>query len=361
MAGTRLDRVLADGSAAGTSRSRVKALIEAGHARIDGATVQDPSRKVKAGETVTLEIPDPVAASQAAEEIPLSVVFEDAHLIVIDKPAGLVVHPAPGHSGGTLVNALLAHCKGSLSGIGGVERPGIVHRLDKDTSGLMVAAKTDAAHRDLAAQFASHTVERVYAAIVKGVPRPANGEIEGNIGRNPRDRKKMAVVKSGGKEALTRYRTLETLAKSRAALIECRLATGRTHQIRVHLASINCPLLGDPDLCPQSRGLTRFRPASAGCVHARVPPSGKRRNLTFRAAIRAGFSTVSRAFARAFARARIARRGALDPAHQEHSTREVAIARAGREPDAISARYPQVPAAGAGRGIHARQALAGIR
>lgn len=190
LAGTRLDRVLADASGIGASRSRVKALIEAGHARIDGATVQDPSRKVKAGETVTLEIPDPVASSQAAEEIPLTILYEDAHLIVIDKPAGLVVHPAPGHSGGTLVNALLAHCKGSLSGIGGVERPGIVHRLDKDTSGLMVAAKTDAAHRDLAAQFAEHSVERVYAAIVKGVPRPASGEIEGNIGRNPRDRKK---------------------------------------------------------------------------------------------------------------------------------------------------------------------------
>jgi 23S rRNA pseudouridine1911/1915/1917 synthase len=277
LAGTRLDRVLADGSGAGASRSRVKALIEAGQARIDGATVQDPSRKVKAGERVTLEIPDPVAASQAAEEIPLSVVYEDAHLIVIDKPAGLVVHPAPGHSGGTLVNALLAHCKGSLSGIGGVERPGIVHRLDKDTSGMMVAAKTDAAHRDLAGQFAEHSVERVYAAIVKGVPRPASGEIEGNIGRNPRDRKKMAVVKSGGKEALTRYRTLETLAKSRAALIECRLATGRTHQIRVHLASINCPLLGDPTYARKVAGLPDFgrQALDAFTLGFRHPESGE--------------------------------------------------------------------------------------
>jgi 23S rRNA pseudouridine1911/1915/1917 synthase len=257
-AGARLDRALADAWGANASRSRVKALIEAGHARIDGGTISDPSRKVKTGERVTLDIPPPESAAQHAEDIPLSVVFEDAHLIVIDKPAGLVVHPAPGHAGGTLVNALLAHCKGSLSGIGGVERPGIVHRLDKDTSGLMVAAKTDAAHRDLAAQFEAHTVERVYAAIVKGAPRPQAGEIAGNIGRNPRDRKKMAVVRAGGKEALTRYRTLEVLAGGKAALIECRLATGRTHQIRVHLASIGNPLLGDPAYARKSVGLPDF-------------------------------------------------------------------------------------------------------
>jgi 23S rRNA pseudouridine1911/1915/1917 synthase len=257
-AGTRLDRALADALGANASRSRAKALIETGHARIDGATITDPSRKVKTGERVALDIPAPEAATQEAEDIPLVVLHEDAHLIVIDKPAGLVVHPAPGHAGGTLVNALLAHCKGSLSGIGGVERPGIVHRLDKDTSGLMVAAKTDAAHRDLAAQFEAHTVERVYAAIVKGAPRPANGEIEGNIGRNPRDRKKMAVVRAGGKQALTRYRTLEVLAGGKAALVECRLATGRTHQIRVHLASIGCPLLGDPTYARKAAGALDF-------------------------------------------------------------------------------------------------------
>ncbi|MFM7345021.1 MAG: RluA family pseudouridine synthase [Tagaea sp.] len=257
-AGTRLDRALADALGANASRSRAKALIETGHARIDGTVITDPSRKVKTGERVALDIPAIEPAKQEAEDIPLTVLHEDAHLIVIDKPAGLVVHPAPGHAGGTLVNALLAHCKGSLSGIGGVERPGIVHRLDKDTSGLMVAAKTDAAHRDLAAQFEAHSVERVYAAIVKGVPRPAAGEIEGNIGRNPRDRKKMAVVRAGGKEALTRYRTLETLAGGKAALIECRLATGRTHQIRVHLASIGCPLLGDPAYARKSPGLPAF-------------------------------------------------------------------------------------------------------
>ena len=276
-AGARLDRALADALGAAASRSRAKALIEAGHARIDGATVQDPSRKVKTGERVTLDIPAAQAATQAAEDIPLTVLHEDAHLIVIDKPAGLVVHPAPGHAGGTLVNALLAHCKGSLSGIGGVERPGIVHRLDKDTSGLMVAAKTDAAHRDLAAQFEAHTVERVYAAIVKGAPRPASGEIAGNIGRNPRDRKKMAVVRAGGKQALTRYRTLEILAGGKAALIECRLATGRTHQIRVHLASIGCSLLGDPAYARKVAGLPAFdrQALDAFILGFRHPGSGE--------------------------------------------------------------------------------------
>lgn len=276
-AGARLDRALADALGSNASRSRAKALIEAGHARIDGTVITDPSRKVKTGERVALDIPAIAPATQQAEAIPLSVVYEDAHLIVIDKPAGLVVHPAPGHAGGTLVNALLAHCKGSLSGIGGVERPGIVHRLDKDTSGLMVAAKTDAAHRDLAAQFEAHSVERVYAAIVKGVPRPASGEIEGNIGRNPRDRKKMAVVRAGGKEALTRYRTLETLAGGKAALIECRLATGRTHQIRVHLASIGCPLLGDPTYARKSPGLPGFdrQALDAFTLGFRHPAGGK--------------------------------------------------------------------------------------
>jgi 23S rRNA pseudouridine1911/1915/1917 synthase len=276
-AGARLDRALADALGANASRSRAKALIAAGHARIDGTVISDPSRKVKTGERVALDIPPPVSAAQEAEDIPLTVLYEDPHLIVIDKPAGLVVHPAPGHAGGTLVNALLAHCKGSLSGIGGVERPGIVHRLDKDTSGLMVAAKTDAAHRDLAAQFEAHTVERVYAAIVKGAPRPAAGEIEGNIGRNPRDRKKMAVVRAGGKEALTRYRTLEILAEGKAALIECRLATGRTHQIRVHLASIGNPLLGDPSYSRKAAGLPEFgrQALDAFTLGFRHPEDGK--------------------------------------------------------------------------------------
>jgi len=244
LVGTRLDRALVVLHGAALSRSRLKALIEEGHARIDGATITEPSHKVKAGETLELVVPDATPARQEAQAIALDVVYEDAHLIVIDKPAGLVVHPAPGNADGTLVNALLAHCAGSLSGIGGVERPGIVHRLDKDTSGLMVAAKTDAAHRHLAAQFASHTVERLYAAIVRGVPRPSEGDIEGAIGRDPGNRKRMAIVRSGGKPARTHYRTLERFS-DRAALVECRLATGRTHQIRVHLTAIGCPLAGD--------------------------------------------------------------------------------------------------------------------
>jgi 23S rRNA pseudouridine1911/1915/1917 synthase len=244
LAGERLDRALAILHASGFSRSRLKALIEAGNVRIDGATITEPSRKVKAGEMLDLALPDARPAIQEAQAIALDVVYEDAHLIVVDKPAGLVVHPAPGNADGTLVNALLAHCAGSLSGIGGVERPGIVHRLDKDTSGLMVAAKTDQAHRHLAAQFAQHSVERLYAAIVRGIPRPAEGDIAGAIGRDPANRKRMAIVRGGGKAALTHYRTLERFA-DRAALVECKLATGRTHQIRVHLTSIGCPLAGD--------------------------------------------------------------------------------------------------------------------
>jgi 23S rRNA pseudouridine1911/1915/1917 synthase len=244
LAGERLDRALAALHPDGPSRSRLKALIEDGRASVAGATIKEPSRKVKAGEILRVDIPDATKAEQRAQDIALAVVHEDESLIVIDKPAGLVVHPAPGNAEGTLVNALLAHCRGSLSGIGGVERPGIVHRLDKDTSGLMVAAKTDRAHRHLAAQFARHDVERLYAAIVRGVPRPASGEIEGAIGRDPGNRKRMAVVRTGGKPARTGYRTLERFAE-RATLVECRLATGRTHQIRVHMAHVGCPLVGD--------------------------------------------------------------------------------------------------------------------
>jgi 23S rRNA pseudouridine1911/1915/1917 synthase len=250
-AGERLDRALAAALAKlpgdPPSRSRVKALITAGAVSSDGATISDPSRRVKPGQTVAVAFPELVPLDVSAQAIPLDVVYEDDHLIVIDKPPGLVVHPAPGNPDRTLVNALLAHCGASLSGIGGVARPGIVHRLDKDTSGLLVAAKTDAAHHHLARQFADRTAERLYAAIVWGVPRRAQGEIEGAIGRSSGDRKKMAVVRGGrGKPALTRYRVLKRLAGDGASLLECQLATGRTHQIRVHLATAGHPLIGDP-------------------------------------------------------------------------------------------------------------------
>ena len=243
-AGARLDAFLARAIPA-LSRSRLKRLIAAGRVRADGGPVSDPAAKVKAGQNFAIVVPESVDARPAAQQIPLTVIYEDAELIVIDKPAGLVVHPAPGNPERTLVNALLAHCGASLSGIGGVRRPGIVHRLDKDTSGLMVAAKTDAAHSALAAQFAAHTVERAYRALVWGIPHPPQGTIEGNIGRSPRNRKKMSVVKRGGKTALTRYRVVERYG-GLASLVECRLTTGRTHQIRVHLASRGHPVIGDP-------------------------------------------------------------------------------------------------------------------
>lgn len=243
-AGMRLDKWLAE-SLPDISRSRLKGLIENGQVRLDGTVVADASRRLKGGESCVIGIPDAAPAEPEAEAIALEVVYEDDHLIVIDKPAGMVVHPAPGNRSATLVNALLHHCGPSLSGIGGVKRPGIVHRLDKDTSGLLVAAKTDAAHQGLAEQFAAHSLTRAYRAICWGVPMPRQGEIEGNIGRSPNNRKKMAVVQRGGKHALTRYRVLTAFGKA-AALVECRLATGRTHQIRVHMTTIGHPLVGDP-------------------------------------------------------------------------------------------------------------------
>ena len=240
----RLDKCLA-AHLPDLSRSRLKALILDGRLSAGGVPLTDPAHRVRPGVLLTLEVPPAVAAEPRAQAIALDVVYEDADVIVIDKPVGLVVHPAPGNPDRTLVNALLAHCGETLSGIGGVRRPGIVHRLDKDTSGLMVAAKTDAAHHALAEQFAARTIARGYRAVVWGLPSPLRGEIEGAIGRNPRNRKKMAVVANGGKPALTRYRVERALAEGAAALIRCRLATGRTHQIRVHLAHIGYPLIGD--------------------------------------------------------------------------------------------------------------------
>ncbi len=246
--GLRLDRALADVS--GLSRERIKALMDDGRVALAGKTAAQASLKPAAGTPFTIRVPEAVPAAAAAQDIPLSVVYEDAHLIVVDKPAGLVVHPAAGNPDGTLVNALLHHCAGQLSGIGGVARPGIVHRIDKDTSGLLVVAKTDAAHEGLAKQFADHSIHRVYKAVTTGVPVPASGTVRGAIGRSDRDRKKMALVSEGpngltrGKHAVTHYRTIEVL--SGAALVECRLETGRTHQVRVHLASIGHALVGDP-------------------------------------------------------------------------------------------------------------------
>ncbi|MDP6342653.1 MAG: RluA family pseudouridine synthase [Alphaproteobacteria bacterium] len=239
----RLDRLLSR-SLDGLSRMRIKALIVDGRARIAGRTVTEPSYRVKPGEVVELSVPPAEEAAPRAQPIDLTVVYEDGDLIVVDKPAGLVVHPAPGNPDRTLVNALLAHCGGSLSGIGGVRRPGIVHRLDKDTSGLLVAAKHDDAHAGLSEQFASHDIQRRYRALVWGVPAEGQGRIEGAIGRNPHNRKKMAVVARGGKPAVTHYRLLRAFGRQ-AGLLDCRLETGRTHQIRVHLTSIGHPVMGD--------------------------------------------------------------------------------------------------------------------
>jgi pseudouridine synthase, RluA family len=243
-AGARLDKWLSE-RLPDLSRTRIKSLIEQGLVASVEATITDASLKVKAGQAFTVAVPPDRPAEPEAQEIALVVVYEDDDLIVIDKPPGMVVHPAPGSPDQTLVNALLAHCGDSLSGIGGVRRPGIVHRIDKDTSGLLVVAKNDRAHHGLAEQFAAHTLERAYYALVWGVPHPLEGDITGNIGRSPQDRKKMAVVAHGGKHAHTRYRTIRPFAGGTASLIECRLSTGRTHQIRVHMTSIGHPLVGD--------------------------------------------------------------------------------------------------------------------
>jgi 23S rRNA pseudouridine1911/1915/1917 synthase len=246
-AGLRLDRFLA-AALPDLSRSRIQALLREGSVSRDGAKIGDGNLRVKPGDVFALVVPEPAAALPEAQDIPLTVVYEDDDLIVIDKQAGLVVHPAAGNPDGTLVNALIAHCGASLKGVGGVARPGIVHRLDKDTSGLLVAAKNDRAMASLAKQFAARTIERAYHAVAWGAPRAGEGVIEGDIGRNPFDRKRMAIVRSQGKPARTRYRLMERYGgegRALASLIECRLETGRTHQIRVHLAHLGHPLIGD--------------------------------------------------------------------------------------------------------------------
>lgn len=300
------------------SRSRLKALIGEGRVTLDGSLVTDASRKINARSRIVVDLPAPAAARPEPEDIPLEVVHEDDDVVVLMKPAGLVVHPGAGNSTGTLVNALLHHCKGSLSGIGGVERPGIVHRLDKDTSGLMVVAKTDRAHQSLAAQFADHgrtgPLERAYQAIVWGVPKLAEGTIVTQIGRDPRNRQAMAAVKSGGREAITHFRVLETFGAPRpgakireaeagpvASLVECSLETGRTHQIRVHMAEIGHPLLGDDLYGSGFRTkvdkLARLAPDAAEALialdrqalHAFLlafaHPSGKKKVMRFEAAL----------------------------------------------------------------------------
>lgn len=225
------------------SRSQIQRMIAWGNVVCDDVTVGDNSYKIKEGESFVLTLPEAVDAEPQPQDIPLDVVYEDKDIIVVNKPYGMVVHPAPGAADGTLVNALLYHCH-DLSGIGGVKRPGIVHRIDKDTSGLLVAAKNDNSHKLLCEQFAEHSIERTYSAFVFGVPNPLDGTIEGNIGRSPYDRKKMAIVAKGGKHAVTHYQTIEKF-KNEAALIKCRLETGRTHQIRVHMTSAGHSLIGD--------------------------------------------------------------------------------------------------------------------
>ena len=271
-AGTRLDRWLSE-QIPDLSRSRLKGLIDAGQVKAGSGASIDPKFKVSPGETYTLTLPDPEPATPEPEDIPLEILFEDEHLVVLVKPAGMVVHPAPGAWSGTLVNALLHHCGDSLSGIGGVARPGIVHRLDKDTSGVMVVAKSEVAHTGLVARFQAHDMDRRYLTVTRGAPRPLIGRIETRIDRDSKDRKKMAVVRESlrsasadwhepedgdgyverGKTAITNYTTLEGFGKldeksglPAAALVECRLETGRTHQIRVHMAHIGAPVIGDP-------------------------------------------------------------------------------------------------------------------
>ena len=283
-AGMRLDLFLRE-TVPAMSRARLQKLIAGGCVSLDDNIVADKDFKVRSGDSFAVFVPPAEEAEPAAENIPLDVVFEDDDLIVVNKPAGMTVHPAPGVYHGTLVNALLYHCRDNLSGVGGVKRPGIVHRIDKDTSGLLAVAKNDFAHQGLAAQFFEHSIERTYYAVVYGRPEPAEGTITGNIARSRFDRKKMSLVENGGKHAVTHYRCLQS-ANGAVSLVRCNLETGRTHQIRVHMASIGCNLVGDRlyeksgktkivGLSPETKAFVNSFPrqalhaASLGFVHPR--------------------------------------------------------------------------------------------
>jgi 23S rRNA pseudouridine1911/1915/1917 synthase len=266
-AGWRLVRFLA-AALPDFSRSRLQQLLETGAVSLGASTIKDANHRVKPGEAYSVTVPPTAPAVPQGQDIPLDVVYEDKDLIVINKPAGLVVHPAAGNPDGTLVNALIGHCGTDALAIGGEARPGIVHRLDKDTSGLLVAAKTERAMASLAKQFANHTIERAYNAVVWGVPRDSTGMIESQIGRSPFDRKRMVVLRSGGKLARTRYKVIKKFGtgdRPFASLIECRLETGRTHQIRVHLTHLGHPLIGDPQY---GRSRTAPRGKSDAELHA---------------------------------------------------------------------------------------------
>ncbi|MGD9639377.1 MAG: RluA family pseudouridine synthase [Alphaproteobacteria bacterium] len=239
------------------SRSRVQQLIEQGYVLKNNDIINDAAKKVHQGDIIEILIPPAEEAIPVGEKIDLDIVYEDEDLIVINKNPNMVVHPAPGNSSGTLVNALIEHCGSSLSGIGGVKRPGIVHRIDKDTSGLIVIAKNDLAHQSLSEQFAAHSIRRAYIAVVWGVPKPLKGRIETNLGRHKVNRKKMAVLKSGGKVAITNYETIKNI-QNMVSVLECRLETGRTHQIRVHMAHIGCPLVGDQTYGNNKKHLAKF-------------------------------------------------------------------------------------------------------
>ncbi|HEY0026543.1 MAG TPA: RluA family pseudouridine synthase [Allosphingosinicella sp.] len=288
--GWRLDRALA-AAVPNMSRERLKALISSGHVLGPGGlAVRDPSSKAIPGGAYRVAVPEPEPLHNEAQDIALDIVFEDDHLLIVDKPAGMVVHPAAGNFDGTLVNALLHHCAGRLSGIGGVARPGIVHRIDKDTSGLLVVAKTDVAHEGLAAQFAKHSIDRRYQAVVAGIPAPPAGTVDAPLARSSANRQKMAIVEEGrGKRAVTHYALVRPLRE--AALVECRLETGRTHQVRVHMTSINHPLIGDPvygRTRPAHRELLKTLSFERQALHAAelrfIHPVSKQ-NLSFKSAV----------------------------------------------------------------------------